>query len=221
MKRISVVVCLLVVLFFVNTVNAELFVRGTDSLGNQLIYDSDLNITWYDYLKSYNTWYNQMNWASALTVNFGGTIFDDWRLPATVDGPYVFGYDGTTTAGFHITSSEMGHLFYTELGNVAYCSTSGSCPQSGWGLTNKGDFQNLIANNYWSGTEKAEDPIYAWEFAFSTGQQHAFGKYMDTYTLAVRAGDVAVVPEPISSILFVTGGTFLAGRSYLRRKKKA
>lgn len=116
-RKIRIVICLLAVLFLASSTHAELFNRGTDSLGNQLIYDSDLDITWYDYTTSSNTWQNQMNWAATLTVDFGGTIFDDWRLPTTVDGPPVWGYDGTTTTGYNITNSEMGYLFYTELNN--------------------------------------------------------------------------------------------------------
>ena len=93
----------------------------------------------------------------------------------TVDGPFVWGYDGTTTGGFNITSSEMGHLYYTELGNKGFFATDGTNPQPGWGLSNTGDFQNLNPNpnQYWSGTELATDTINAWFFSFFHGAQSA------------------------------------------------
>jgi len=219
-KRISIVVCLLAVLLLVSSAHAALSNLGTDSLGNRLIYDSDLNITWYDYTKSNDNWQNQENWASGLDIDFGGTHYTDWRLPTTVDGPFVYGNDGTTTGGYNITSSEMGHLFYTELGNKGYYTTDGTNPQPGWGLTNTDDFQHLQPYVYWSGTEHADITGDAWVFNAGYGYQAPADKpNLNFYALAVRPGDVTVVPEPISSILFLAGGATLIGRKYLRRKK--
>jgi hypothetical protein len=226
-----VLIIAMVSLFSVQA-HAALELRGTDSLGNRLIYDSDLDITWYDYTSSANIWQNQLDWASALTVNFGGNIYNDWRLPTTDDPYYEFGYDGTTSAGFNITSSEIGHLFYTELGNKGDYDTNGNLIGCGsipplYCLTNTGDFLNLQPFFYWSETDSTEFPFSAWAFDFRYGWQDLNRKgsnpfvpsnpYAAPFAIAVRPG-LAVVPEPISSILFVTGGMLLASRRYLRNR---
>lgn len=117
MKK-TILLLAIVGLSFSTMAHAMLIDRGADSLGNKLIYDTDLNIIWYDYTKSRDTWQNQVNWASNLSVTFGSQTFDDWRLPNTVDGPMTWSYGGSTSYGYNNTSSEMGHLYYTELGNL-------------------------------------------------------------------------------------------------------
>jgi hypothetical protein len=226
MKRILfLLMAMLVVCVLATPAHAFLINRGTDTLDNRLIYDPDLNITWYDYTSSVAGWADQIAWASGLSVTFGSTTYDDWRLPSTVDGPVegIGGFDGTTLHGYNITTSEMGHLFYIELGNKGYIATDGTYPQTGWGLTNTGDFLNLSSAIYWSGTEYAANTGAAWNFSFYNGEQGPVSKINFAYWgLAVRSGDVAAatsVPEPTTVALLGIG---LAGMAFygVRRRRR-
>jgi hypothetical protein len=151
-----------------------------------LIYEDDQGLVWVDYSAPGSAWISQTNWASSLNAEGAITVKLDpgvsvswegeWRLPKTVDGGRTFGYDGTTTAGFNIATSELGHLYYKSLGNVGYYDTKGNqgtgwYPDSIWGLKNKGPFVNLKAANYWSGTEYSLLNTHAWAFSTSFGEQ--------------------------------------------------
>jgi len=199
--------------------NASLMVSGTvnyDGADRNLIYDEDLNITWLDYTKAAGAWSNQVNWAADLALTVNGVTYDNWRLPATVDGPYVDGYDGTTTAGYNITTSEMGHLYYTELGNKGYYDTNGNY-QPDYGLTNKGPFADLVSHWYWSGTEYANYPDAAWYFGTDGGPQDLGYKVTGYYALAVLPGQIQAVPEPGTLFLLGTG---LSGMALLRKRAR-
>ncbi len=187
-KIFILTVMLVVVLVFSMQAYAELYYRGTDSNGNRLIYNSDFNITWYDFASARDTWQNQMDWVANLNVNFASTDYNDWRLPHTpqpdpscshqyMSGGYLVSY------GTNCTGSEMGHLHTIELGN-----TAGSA-----GFTNSGDFKELFQSHYhWSVTDyKNPDTGKAWAFWFDNGIQTSWGKdNLDFYGIAVRDGDV-------------------------------
>lgn len=218
--------------------DATLTTIGTADYGSgtyNLIYDNDLGLIWLDYSNARNYWQNQMNWAaslntpevltynidSAYTLTWGS---EGWRLPDTNPvTPYaVYAFEGTTSAGYNITSSEMGHLYYTELGNLGYYNTSGTY-QPGYGLTNTGPFDNLQPYYYWSGTEATSS---AWYFYFNYGFQSPGNKLNSFYALAVRSAEVSIaptttttnsVPEPGTMLLMGSG---LAGMAFWRRFKK-
>jgi hypothetical protein len=181
---------LFVVAGFSGPAKAKLTVIGTATYSDKeykLIYDDDQGLIWLDYSFPFSRWpqlvkqVNTLNNPGVITysLNPGVSVSwrGGWRLPLSMDGSRKFGYDGTTTAGFNITTSEMGHLFYKSLGNLGYYDNKGPRPgwgkvtkeQEPWGLKKTGPFDNLQNANYWTGTEYSIHPQHAWDFNTYSG----------------------------------------------------
>jgi hypothetical protein len=154
--------------------------EGTSPHGTyRLIYDDVQDLTWYDYTTTGldRRWPWQRDWALNLSVDFGGTTIDDWRLPV-VEGCYY--WNCTDRDG------ELATLYYDVLGNA-----------SGGPLTNVGPFQNLHPTVYWTGTERLHG--YKYTFNFSNGRMdrgYAGGMFYAYHNaIAVRSGDVGAGPS--------------------------
>ena len=168
------------------------------------------------------SWNDSMNWVSYLNTdgayNYGYT---GWRLPTTPQQDSTCtttDWDRGISWGYGCTDNELAHLFYNELGGSEGNSILASSDPD---LNN---FINLQSTYfYWNNVEYLPDANYAWAFTFAMGSKDGKNKAGDSnqgnYAWAVHDGavGVAVVPEPVSSTLFIVGGATLGFRRF--RKK--
>ncbi|MCK4852414.1 MAG: DUF1566 domain-containing protein, partial [Candidatus Omnitrophica bacterium] len=131
-----------------------------------------------------------------LSVTFNATLYDDWRLPTAGDTP-VYGYNQSGP------DNELEHLYYDE--------GSGGIPA---------EFSNITSDYYyWSGTDYAPNPAYAWGLKFTNGLQNTVNKNDSYLALAVRPGDVSgsAVPELPTGAMQLMVMMMAAG--YIRSRK--
>jgi hypothetical protein len=191
MKKLVLILSIVTVLGFSTLAHASLVNNG-----GGLIYDTDLNITWYDGPPKSGNWVNVALWASSLTL--GSTTAGTWRLPSV--GSYAY-------EGYNITGSEMGHLYYVELENE----------KDG---VNMGPFINLRPDFYWSDEAGPVVNQRTWGFNFLDG--HQYWKYSDNnsnYGMAVHEGNVGS-PVPIPAAVWLLGSGLVGIIGIRRRFKK-
>jgi uncharacterized protein (TIGR03382 family) len=147
----------------------------TDSTTAEAYYDTSLGITWMRDTQALShalgLGSSTFNHADALghlaAFNANGSAnhgFSQWRLPGaggvhSIGGAGCqFGFNGSTDCGSNVdvASSELAHLFHATLGNTSQRDSSGNFRPGtagiDWGLANDGDFDNLLAGTYWTGT---------------------------------------------------------------------
>lgn len=195
---------------FVSTLLLVLFLGGYPfghaeliDNGYGLIYDTELNITWYDAPAVRMTWQEAQTWVTGLNIEG----VEGWRLPHAlpVNGSnYVWTYspDGSTDIAHNISApdslyprsaaSEMAHLHFNSLGNYALYDVNGVYQPEKAGLVNKGPLVNLQDSWYWSGTDYGPNPNSAVYFGFVHGLQWAGPKDETRYAIAVHDGNVGI-----------------------------
>lgn len=174
---------------------------GSDSYGNPSVIQSN----------GLATWGGAQAWITAMNAN-GYMGYHDWRLPITLQPDVTCDYQfGGVSYGPNCTGSEMGNLFYQELGGTA-----------GLSILTSSDPDVVLFSNiqpyYWSDTLYIPGTHFAWVFLMNNGNQGAYDENDvrdHFYAWAVRTGDVAIVPEPGTTMLLALG---LVGLVTMRRR---
>ena len=183
------------------------------------------------------TWEYVNQWVAQL--NYGG-YSSGWRLPtlnpldSSCSGEYL-GFK----FGFNCTGGELSGLFVTELGNGANQLLSDETGKTPAQIANYGLFINVQDSYYWSGTpdtyvpdadlpdinDENESYVYGGTDSFGRargrvlgfgteqGVQDGYGILDSTFfAVAVRDGDVSVVPAPstLALALLALGATVVA-----------
>ncbi|MCU7854385.1 MAG: DUF1566 domain-containing protein, partial [Candidatus Thiodiazotropha sp. (ex Lucinoma borealis)] len=173
-KQMTNILCVLFIsLGYASVANATLIDRGAG-----LIYDDVLDVTWMQDASYAMTsgsapyarlsWLDSVNWVSGLQYDdpLRGVVWDDWRLPTTINSQGSLGYD---TTGM---SSELAYMYYVNLGYEANYSHDRFDPAPV--SSNYNPFTNLSYRGYWSGT-LSDFSDQAWYLHFHFGSQEING----------------------------------------------
>jgi len=176
----------MVLMWLTGFAHGELQLRA----GGALVYDTDLNITWFADANVTQTsgadtdglmaWDEAMSWVNNL--EYGGAT--DWRLPGPLPGT---GPDQSGCTA-DCLDNEMAYLYSVYLGGAA----SGPL----FDLTgDQGPFTDIRAQ-YWTHIEWDNDPLdWAWNFHFENGVQFWHVKTDMHAVWPVRDGDIALLPR--------------------------
>ena len=182
--------------------------------GNGLVNDTVLDITWVAdaSLSGGQSWGDLVDWAENLV--YAG--YDDWRLASmsVAAGTPTGATDSIiacqTDTEVNCRDNELGYMYtYYLPGNYGDNKTG---DQTVGDVTLTG-----IQNVYWSGTEFASGPDFAWGFDPVNGFQFDDDKGFQDYGWAVRPGQVAAAPLPGTALLMALG---FGAMALLRRARR-